>query len=132
MEVFELSGCCGIRELSGIGYYASPAACIKELLVNDEDEYDGPAIDSMMDRPFIIFSAVTCYKHQPNVPVTYGDKLMRYIRRHKLGTVVPTKPVKNPGSGNTVKAYIWTPDYANLRALAAKYEVESKPVDDDC
>ena len=54
---------------------------------------------------------------------TYGKKFAALIRREKLGEVVQatTKTVKNPNSGNILKAWVWTVNYPALKKWAVKY-----------
>jgi hypothetical protein len=53
---------------------------------------------------------------------TYGKKFAALIKKENLGEVVQatTKSVKNPNSGNVLKAWIWTVNHRNLRAWAQK------------
>lgn len=53
---------------------------------------------------------------------TYGKKFAALIRRENLGEVMQatTKSVKNPNSGNILKAWIWTVNHKNLKAWAQK------------
>lgn len=53
---------------------------------------------------------------------SYGRKFAALIRKEKLGEVVQatTKTVKNPNSGNILKAWMWTVNHKNLKAWAQK------------
>lgn len=85
--------CCGINEL---GY------------IRDDDN----AVDSLMSihkgdlAAHVVFSVTSreCVKHAK------GIALAKYIRKHKLGSVVSTKPAVNPNHKGTLRAWLWTPN----------------------
>lgn len=58
----------------------------------------------------------------------YGANLYNYIRKHKLGTVVKSVKRQNPNSGNSVVAYLWTPNKKAMKAWCQK-NLKPKNVD---
>jgi hypothetical protein len=116
MQLYSLDGCCGVREIDGISDCASAEEAMKELLV---EEADHDTTDQFDARPFIIFTAITRVKGGRKT-ITYGDDFKNYILSNNLGTVVEMGPETNPGTGNKLKLYVWTPNYATLNKLQAK------------
>lgn len=53
---------------------------------------------------------------------SYGRNFAALIKKENLGEVVQatTKTVKNPNSGNILKAWLWTVNYPNLKKWAIK------------
>lgn len=98
-EFEELPHCCGIHELG--------------LIVEDES-----AVETLRGVwPFdlsahVIFSVTS----RETANHKRGMQLAALIRKNKLGTVVSTKPARNPGHTGTLKAWIWTPDVQKLLA----------------
>ena len=103
-------GCCGIAELANIYDDESPELSILSV--------DGPD-----DQGIIIFSDTneTRYKH--------GLALARYIRKHKLGSVVGKTPTINPNTSNKIKVWMWSPIRAKLkrhqRVLQKKFPLKA-------
>lgn len=80
--------CCGIKELANIGGQ-TPEAIIHY--------FKGSGVRAA----FGVFSQV---KNSPYG--AYGDNLVAYIRKHKLGTVRASSEARNPNSGNIIKMWI--------------------------
>lgn len=51
----------------------------------------------------------------------YARLLAAYIRKHKLGTVVRSRSAVNPNSGNSLRAFLWTPNRAALQRWRLKH-----------
>jgi len=45
-----------------------------------------------------------------------GNRLYADIVDHELGRVVRTDAKRNPNTGNDIRAFAWSPDYAALKA----------------
>lgn len=90
---------CGIREIDGL-----------------EDMWDADTIIanvSDIDTAFVLFSTTS----------SHGDELRDYVRRFKLGKVVETDWVKNPNSGNEIRAYLWQVNQDAVRKYCDKREM---------
>ena len=110
MNVEVLPGCCGLREITALSRHESPENAIKSLI----DPRRG-AFASLADRPFVIFTEAVSATYPGGR--RYGLQLARYIKEKKLGTVMKSGFKINPGSGNKLRMFVWTPDYTALRAL---------------
>src|SRR3990167_4488610 len=108
MEV-RATGCCGMKELVDISKCTDPQQVVSHY-TNYFREYGGGA-------PFVIFTGVVKRvrkDHASNRPDNYGEALATYITEHKLGEVVTTLPERKNVSGNTLKLWLWMPDYTAL------------------
>lgn len=133
--VADLEGCmncCGLDELANIQCDPSAKSTIDGLLGNWRRViYDYPTQKYKETGEYqpcaahLIFSDAHDSKKREN----YGDELMKYIRKHKLGTVIKTrKDQKNPNSGNMISCYVWTVDpkgckkYCDKKGLKNDYD----------
>ncbi len=53
--------------------------------------------------------------HASNRPDDYGSEFADYLEANNLGHVIRTKPRKNLYTNNTVRVWIWTPDFDALK-----------------
>lgn len=53
-----------------------------------------------------------------------GAKFAKYIKQHKLGSLICTKAKQNPNSGNTIKQWTLTPNYRRIKTHLNKLEKE--------
>lgn len=95
MELLEMS-CCGMREITELSLTSGPADATRKFI--SRARYD------RWSFAFVTF----------NGRASYCAPFAKFIRKHKLGKVVGVGPKKNPNSGNSIVAYLWTP---NRRAL---------------
>lgn len=110
------TSCCGLREVQGISNYNGKCrigvtAMLRALMIppghvwSPREKLMRPAF------PMVLFTQATANKDAA-YRLCYGDQIHQAITRLKLGTVTVTEPVRNGNSGNTIRAYIWTPDWA--------------------
>lgn len=101
----EQMNCCGISEIDDLGAARNAAEAMYSIL----DEWN--------IARFVIFS-------QAGKTAKYGVNFARYIKKHKLGTVIETPGWKvNPNSNNLLKVWIWTID---TKACEKWYQREDK------
>lgn len=109
-EVYEVEverlECCGIYEVSGL--YVHPAAVVVKL-----------SQELNRDYPMIVF--------HDRVSNGNGEKLCRFIRRHKLGKVTASKKLMNPNTNADIQMWIFYPDWVELRDFVEYVDFE----DDD-
>lgn len=102
----ESTECCGIYELHSLN--EKPVNAIAVVLENINRDY-----------PMIIFH---------DVVDSNGDKLCRFIRRHKLGKVQQSLTKQNPNTNNLIRMWIWYPDYDAIRSFEKRLKfVEDYP-----
>lgn len=86
---------------------------------------EGGPVDAMVAvvlygvQPMFMFSDAVEFKH--------GERLARYIRRHKLGKVVsgPTVTNINDFAHHEIKAWFWVPDRDAVQKWRNKYTKET-------
>ena len=91
-------GCCGIREIEGIGELSA-----KEVMADLAEDF-------RYDHKWrhAVFT-------QAGKKARYGLSFAAFIKKHKLGTVVASPTKENPNSGNPLKAFVWTVNWPALR-----------------
>ena len=99
--------CCGLKEINGI-IYSKPKDTIRTVL---EDQ-----IENESHPPFYIFTGVTKEK--------YGNKLEKYIKKYKLGTIIKTHSKRNPNSENFITIWTWEINNQNLKKWGKKRKLE--------
>lgn len=106
----ENMGCCGMRELDGLR--DNGERTVKQFCDELFDCYNDESL-SISDINFIhvVFSDTK--------RSSKGSSLASYIKRKGLGSVVATSYKKNPNSGNSLKAWLWT---INRYALVEWYK----------
>lgn len=88
-----------IREIHGLMYYINvPQYAMKDLCISI---FHGNDIKTIPYTTFL-FSGV--------VSSRYAEDFKDYIEKEKLGDVISTVSKRNPNSGNTIRAYVWTID----------------------
>lgn len=102
LEVLELSGCCGLREITYLADHAR----------DPEDAARAFAADVEYDKNFryAIFT-------QAGVRSTYGVKFAAFILANGLGEVVETGWNTNPNTGSRLKVWVWTVNHRKLQKL---------------
>ena len=107
--------CCGVLEIDGLSAHLTP----KEAMLSIADRLRNRC--GLMPVPFIYFTGVVALgqnhdsaDHARNTRTDdYGTQFSNYIYKHRLGTVISTEPRKS-WSGNTLRMWIWEPDYTRL------------------
>jgi len=125
MDIQELPGCCGVRNLTFISDVSDPEQVILKMLARAGTyDWDG----AWTSEPFgwtgedrghsrdimfqVIFTAVV--KSGRSKP-QYGPELVKYIEEHNFGTVVASAPAKNPHHPtHQIVVYVWQPNPATL------------------
>ena len=114
--------CCGTCELHDLadGPLASLAilaAWQEGLIKNFSDE--GNVIYRGNFKPIVLFTDRTTFRN--------GTSLADYIRRHRLGEVVTTTPVRNPNSGAKVQGWLWRINRQRWNTWVRKHVVFETP-----
>jgi len=106
----ESTPCCGVSFIEGIN--DTPDHVIYQVCEQKWSDWDDDR-----GQAFLIFTDTTSsMKNSRLGSASYrGEKLAKFIIKHKLGTVISPNQRKNPNSGNMIKAWIWTPNEKNLR-----------------
>ena len=102
--------CCAIREITQLSLFNDSKAPLLECLLRLERELREIYGIGLTKIPFayLLFSGV--FPHQ------YGPDFKSFILENNLGTVMETRPTRNPNSNNLVIIYIWTVDRDKLMA----------------
>jgi hypothetical protein len=112
------TNCCGVREITWLsGHTGRPKNALRSILLQSLRL----RADGVLDRPDFAFYTFT-QAHITTEPArreAYGDQLKAAIERYGLGTVTVTAPVKNRGSGNYVKVYVWAVDWPAVLRFSA-------------
>ena len=109
--------CCGVDELSGISRQA-PEGTILDLLRDGGEGFETDHDILKGDKRFTIFTQATKRRGGPR---GYGERLSKYIVDSGMGSVVGIGgDVKNPNSGNYLKVFVWTMDWAGVLAWLKK------------
>lgn len=92
--------CCGVREYNGLQMYSN-----KEIVQEVADDM----FKMCNDYKFVILT--------DNNDYGWNDSkgLLRYIQKHKLGTVTKTDKAMNPNSGNFIQVFVWKVDITKLK-----------------
>ena len=94
--------CCGVKEIAGISNY-TPRQVITQIMSHAYYKRAG----------LYIFTGVVHGESD-----SYGGRFAEYIRVRKLGTVTASEASRNPNTMNTVKVWVWKPNYIALAKLA--------------
>ena len=134
MPLFDLE-CCGVREYFGTNNDGATAAdVIAEIAHRTEPrrEHGGTCA-------FILFNDVAKNRRVRRFYDDFWDEwvaeddgeelyettglgveIKAYIRKHKLGTVVSTRPAENPNTQNKVQVHVWCVDWKAFHKFAEK------------
>jgi len=107
--------CCGVLEIDGLSSHETPRAAMTSLIDRLRNRC------TTMPVPFITFVGVVAYGKDESALDharvrrfnNYGQEFADYIVQNDLGNVVESN-VRASWSGNTLKMWIWEPDYFNL------------------
>lgn len=108
------TGCCGVLELVDISRAQTAEDVIRACL----PEIMRLTCEGVKKKPFIYYTGVVDRVIADHASVrvdNYGQALTDYIREHKLGEVIDNIPPDRNYSGNTIKIWIWRPDYQALQ-----------------
>jgi hypothetical protein len=125
VNVHGLPGCCGIRELTQLSYFASdPAEALrsfaKQVYTKTRAIPNGP-----QNFRYVIFSQANSPGNNGEGRSRYGEKFAAFIQANGLGDVIETAGTHiNPNSTNVLKVYVWTVDH-----LATKKWAEAQGMD---
>ena len=110
--MLDIIGCCGVVEMQQLRHHETSRGALTEIIEWRNDDGRG--------RPFILFSQSDDGEQSGN----YGDRLARYIIKHKLGSVVATPAMINGNTGNNLKVWLWGIDEDALKDWADEHDVE--------
>lgn len=108
LKLFTSSGCCGLREISGLEDYTKP-----EKLMNDFCE-----LFSGNKAAFVMFSC----------PLTQsiGRRFVEFIRANDLGDVTESAPHYSKSTNRNVRVYVWG---VNKPVMEAWYRKNLIPIE---
>ena len=111
--------CCGMKELYGLSAARWDHKTQQNVYISVEELVATVYHFRRNQTPFcfVLFSDLA------ESTLKQGIGLAEYIREHKLGDILKTKPTRNPNSRNLIHAWIWTLD---TKALNAWYKKESR------
>lgn len=98
------TSCCGLCELFNLE--DGPVDCLAALAAwqHGLDGFDGDDAEFEVGhgnyKPLVVFSDW--------VDLYNGHRLARYIKKHRLGSLVYSRIAYNENSGNYVRAWLWT------------------------
>lgn len=103
-----------------------PPLDIIERVHNEIFIHDDPAA-------FYLITDVVEFSNGTKVNKNCGENFVNFIKQHKLGSVVQTRPKINPNSQNKIRAWIWSPNLKSLKTFGAqnKFVVPNDDYDDD-
>ena len=58
--------------------------------------------------------------YSDNIQYRNGEKLTNYIKKHRLGKIKETPALLNPNSGSTIKGWIWTVNWEQMKKWYAR------------
>lgn len=135
MSLNKLNG-CAIRELHGVGQWASAQACLNghknlffTVIPYENEHLLGSYLSlarlkairqALQFQPFIVFS-----DHATGV--SGGEQLAQLIQNKKLGTLHATAPRMN-WTNNKIITYLWEVDYAALKKYFEELGEEITPL----
>lgn len=108
------TSCCGLVELENISDASNPAEVLEFIRGNGGD------------YTFILYTGVTSYEEDLSkeelkemgwAGKNYGQQLMDFIHKHKLGRVIRTNAALNEGSGNMIRTWVMEPNWDNIHAV---------------
>ena len=122
------TACCGLIEMYGMGTVDDPKA---HLLSVCKSWWPAPQMPNMAHRWMIatvhgqyMFHGVVKYTGSKDgrYSETAAENLAKYIRRHKLGTVVGSKPAANRVNhpDHILRVFVWNPDVDAMKAWYQK------------
>ena len=117
MQIDQTESCCGAGEIYGLNYM--------------DKKHCG--IDTLIQDIFVDDNRFAFYFFGDNLGLGNAERLVKHIKKHKLGTVVCTLARFNPNhpSPHKIKGYLYTPSLKGLRAYGKKHKLKLKP-DDNC
>ena len=108
----EFTQCCGVNEIDYLGLHDTSEEAMEAFK------------QSRGHAPIILFTGVTKRKMHDHTGVgredDYGQAFARLIRRDGLGHVTASRAVRNPESGNHIRAWVWTVDRTALQNWPSK------------
>ena len=99
--------CCGVHQIMDLGHSKTPEIALRY-------------IKGQLRLPFVVFSGVTKRIHPDHSSSrmdNYGQAFASFLKKKKLGRVTSSLSRVNPNSNNTIKVWVWEPDYKALRSF---------------
>ena len=119
MTTLSPTKCCGMLEIDNLAHSKTPEEALIALKTGLEEGYTDHRYGTHhYPVPFVIFTTVTKRKvgdHSSRRLDDYGQAFASFIQEHNLGKIFSSEERKN-WTANTLKVWIWQPDYENLRA----------------
>jgi hypothetical protein len=140
--ITSMPSCCGIAEISGLGFSgASPEENLKCLITQGyQRDYYGPRKKSQkvykpLGRSHLVFTQGGSPKNGERL---YAEEFAKFLEENKLGTVVRTTREPNPvhSDASAVQLFVWTPDHAAVnewyeKNCSKEYEEENKQIEQE-
>ena len=112
IELAQLRSCCAAWEINNLSQADTPEDALFGLRWH--------FAESDRRKPFVVFTGVT-FRHQRDHASSrdddYGQALADYIMEHGMGTIQATEAKVNPVSGNSVRIWVWVPDWLMTRKV---------------
>ncbi|HVI39910.1 MAG TPA: hypothetical protein VM577_04550 [Anaerovoracaceae bacterium] len=111
--------CCGLMEINNLSHANGPEDALKSLADTLRTGYKHPyGFNGKYNFPvpYVLFTGVTkrvIKDHASGRVDNYGEVFAKYLEANGLGTVTRSEERAN-WTGNTLKVWIWHPNYDNL------------------
>lgn len=113
MEINQLESCCGIGDLCDIrmedddGDYQTPSDIITQIKLDMTRRVwkDGKSVTQGYEAQYGLMLITD------NIAEGNGERLVRFIRKEKLGRVVSSPVAINPKHNTKIKAWLWRPEW---------------------
>ena len=112
MQVVQM-GCCAFNEIRGLSQHRTPATAMKEFC----RQALGTPFGRTKPGAFYLFTAVIASKAGDGLVGTYGDRFAAFIKKNKLGAVIPTMDRFNRRNvpGHLIRGWVWAPSEKAIR-----------------
>lgn len=117
--------CCAVVELANISSVDGPLDILRSV-TKDLCSYTPPSCGSPHPPQFVTFTGVTKRRtsdHASGRFDNYGQAFADFLVKNGLGSVIVSEERHN-FTGNSVKIWVWHPDYDKLQPFLVKNQIE--------
>lgn len=140
MEINQLRSCCGIGDMSDIRMegddgeesYQTPAKIINQIKQDMTKRVwkGGRYVEAGCEAQYGLMLITD------NIADGNGERLVRFIRKEKLGRVVSSPVAINPKHNTKIKCWVWAPDWPSVFKYGepksvARSRSSKKPLDNN-